>query len=123
MKIAIPSKENKLCAHFGNCESFTFVEVNENSNEITNIESIIPEGGVSCQCASWIAEQGTDIVLAGGMGGRPMQIFAQNGVKVIAGCPELPIEDITKAYLSNTLTVGENTCSGEHHHCNHHHHE
>jgi len=120
MKIAIPSKDNKLCSHFGNCDSFTFVEVNDQTKSITNIESVIPEGGISCQSAGWIAEQGTDVVLAGGMGGRPMQIFSQSGVKVVTGCPELPIEEITNAYVNNSLVTGENSCSGEHHHCHHH---
>ena len=29
MKIVIPTKNEKLCAHFGNCESFSFVEVDQ----------------------------------------------------------------------------------------------
>src|SRR5574344_364132 len=123
MKIAIPSKDEKLCAHFGHCESFTFVEVNPETKEIVSIESKVPEDGISCQSASWISEQGASIVLAGGMGGRPLMIFAQNGVKVVAGCPELPIEEVVNSYLNESLVTGENTCGGEghdHHHCHGH---
>ena len=85
MKIVIPSANEKLCGHFGHCEYFTFVEINPETKEIINIEKKVPEEGISCQSASWIATQGANIILAGGMGGRPMAIFAQNGVKVIAG--------------------------------------
>lgn len=123
MKIVIPSKDEKLCGHFGHCEYFSFVEVNPETNEILSIEKRIPEEGISCQSASWIASQGANIVLAGGMGGRPLQIFGQNGVQVVAGCPEAEIEGVVKAYLSNTLTTGENVCGGEHHHCHGHHDE
>lgn len=121
MKIVIPSAENKLCGHFGHCEYFTFVEVNPETKEILSIDKKIPEEGISCQSANWIASQGANIVLAGGMGGRPMAIFAQNGVKVVAGCPELDIEEVVTKFLNNTLVTGENACGGEHHHCHGHH--
>lgn len=121
MKIVIPSAENKLCGHFGHCEYFTFVEVNPETKEILSIDKKIPEEGISCQSANWIASQGANIVLAGGMGGRPMAIFAQNGVKIVAGCPELDIEEVVTNFLNNTLVTGENACGGEHHHCHGHH--
>ena len=121
MKIVIPSAENKLCGHFGHCEYFTFVEVNPETKEILSIDKKIPEEGISCQSANWIASQGAKLVLAGGMGGRPMAIFAQNGVKIVAGCPELDIEEVVTKFLNNTLVTGENACGGEHHHCHGHH--
>ncbi len=124
MKIAIPTENGKLCSHFGHCESFTFADVDMQTKEIKNIETKIPEEGISCQSASWISEQGANVILAGGMGARPLGIFAQNGVKVIAGCPELPVEDVIKEYMNSTLATGENSCGGEHSHCHghgHHH--
>lgn len=122
MKIVIPSADEKLCGHFGHCEYFTFVEINPETKEILNIEKKVPEEGISCQSASWIATQGANVVLAGGMGGRPMAIFAQNGVKVIAGCPELEIETVVNQFLNDNLALGENSCGGEHHHCHGHNH-
>lgn len=35
MKFAIPTENNKLCAHFGSCKLFTFIEVDE-SNKIVS---------------------------------------------------------------------------------------
>ena len=123
MKICIPTSEGKLCGHFGHCDSFTFAEINPETKEILNIEERIPEEGISCQSASWISEQGVSKVLVGGMGGRPMMMFAQNGVEVVAGCPELPIKEVLEQYMANTLETGKNACGGEghdHHHCHHH---
>ncbi len=122
MKIAIPTADGKLCAHFGHCESFTFVDVNPDTKGILNIENKVPEEGISCQSASWISEQGANIVLAGGMGARPIAIFNQNGVKVVAGCPEIDIKEVVSAFLNSTLVTGENSCGGEHSHCHGHHH-
>lgn len=133
MKIAIPTLEGKLCSHFGHCETFSFVDVNPETKEIIEITTGIPEEGITCQSANWIAAQGASVVLAGGMGGRPMMLFAQNGVEVIPGCPEMEIKDIVKMYLENNLTAGENSCGhdpnhschgghgeGHHHHCGGH---
>lgn len=123
MKIVIPTEDEKLCSHFGHCESFTFVDVNPETKEILNIETKVPEEGISCQSASWISEQGANIILAGGMGGRPLNIFSQNGVTVVSGCPELPIKELVAQYLDSSLITGENICGGEHSHCGGHHHE
>lgn len=121
MKIAIPTLENKLCAHFGHCETFSFVEINPETKEIIEMTTGAPEEGVSCQSASWVATQGVNLVLAGGMGGRPAMLFAQNGVKVVTGCPELEIKELVNLYLNNELVIGENTCGNkEHHHCHGH---
>lgn len=122
MKIAIPTLEGKLCSHFGHCETFTFVEINPDTQEILEIKTAEPQEGISCQSANWIAQQGVSLVLAGGMGGRPMMIFAQNGVEVVSGCPELEIEKLVKLYLEQKLEIGENSCAkgGEHHHCHGH---
>ena len=125
MKICIPTSDGKLCWHFGHCDSFTFAEINPETKEILTIEEKIPEEGISCQSASWISEQGVSKVLAGGMGNRPLMKFAQNGVEVIAGCPELPVKEVIEKYLSDTLETGENACAGEghdHQHCHGHHH-
>lgn len=131
MKIAIPTLEGKLCAHFGHCEIFSFAEVNPETKEIIEITTGAPEEGVSCQSAGWIAEQGAEIVLAGGMGGRPMMMFEQLGVQVLSGCPELPVRDVVQMFLENSLVTGENSCNHAEghvchghdggHHCGHHH--
>lgn len=126
MKIAIPSAEGKLCAHFGHSESFTFVDVDSETGEILNLENIVPEGGVSCHSATWVAQQGVNLVLAGGMGGRPQMVFEESGIPVVFGCPEMEIEELVKAYMEQSLQTGENSCGGEHHNCHHeggcHHH-
>jgi predicted Fe-Mo cluster-binding NifX family protein len=124
MKVAMPSANGKLCGHFGHCEDFTFAEIDLEKKEIKNVETKVPEDGISCQSANWIAEQGVNVVFAGGMGGRPLEIFARNGVQVITGCPELEVKELLNAYMEQVLKTGENACGGEHHHCHGHgHHE
>ena len=120
MRIVIPSAEGKLCGHFGHCEYFTFVEVDDETNEISKINELVPEEGISCQSAAWVAEQGADVVLAGGMGGRPYETLISNGINVFTGCPEIEIEAIVNAFLEQALETGENSCCGGHGNCHGH---
>jgi len=57
------------------------------------------------------------------MGGRPLNVFMQSGIEVVAGCPEMEIETIVNTYLNGELVTGENSCGGEHHHCGGHGHD
>ena len=123
MKICIPTSDGRLCSHFGHCDIFTIAEINPATKEILYIEEKAPEEGISCHSTNWIAQQGVSKVLAGGMGARPLMSFIQNGIEVVAGCPELPVREVIEKYLSNTLETGENSCGGEgsnHEHCHHH---
>ncbi len=49
MKFAIPLAEGKLTAHFGHCQEFAIVEVED--NEIKNKETLVPRpmNPVCCQ--------------------------------------------------------------------------
>ena len=96
------------------------MDVDPETKEILNIETKIPDDGISCGSANWISEQGANVILAGGMGARPLEIFKRNGVTVVSGCPELEIEEIVREYLNSTLITGENSCGGEHSHCGGH---
>ena len=58
----------------------------------------------------WLSDQNVDLVIAGGMGMRAQQLFAQAGVKVLTGAPGENPEKIVEAYLANTLETGKNVC-------------
>ena len=108
MKFAIPLAEGKLTAHFGHCQEFALVEVEDNQIKAKEIQVPPPhEPGV---LPRWLHEQGADVIIAGGMGIRAMDLFTQNGIKVMTGAPSLTPEELVKQYLDNTLTTGGNLC-------------
>lgn len=110
MKIAIPVANQQLCMHFGHCEQFAMLNVDEDAKKVLNKEMVTPPPHEPGVLPKWIGEQGVDIVLAGGMGSRAQQLFAQNGVKVVTGAPVGTPEEIALAYLNSTLVTGENAC-------------
>jgi ATP-binding protein involved in chromosome partitioning len=108
MKIAIPLAAGRLCMHFGHSEQFALVEVNDGqAPQITLVTPPAHEPGV---LPRWLHEQGVTLVIAGGMGQRAQQLFAQNGVKVVVGAPAETPDVLVSGYLNGTLQCGGNTC-------------
>ncbi len=108
MKIAIPTAEGKLAMHFGHCEKFAIVTVEE--GKIASKEELTPPPHEPGVLPKWLHEQGADIIIAGGMGQRAQQLFAANGIKVQVGAPAMEVDEIVNAYLAGTLQTGVNAC-------------
>ena len=49
-----------------------------------------------------------DVVIAGGMGQRAQQLFAQSGICVLVGAPAGTPEELVAAYLDRSLKTGQN---------------
>jgi Mrp family chromosome partitioning ATPase/predicted Fe-Mo cluster-binding NifX family protein len=109
-KIAIPTANGKLCQHFGHCEAFTFIEVDESTKTIINKESIKGPEHEPGVIPPWVAKQGANVILTGGMGSRAQALFSEQGVKVISGVPSEDIEKVVMDYLNGTLVTGVSTC-------------
>lgn len=110
MKFAIPTANDKLCLHFGHCEVFTFIEIDEETKTIKNNEKITPPAHQPGILPPWVAEHGATVIIAGGMGVRAQQLFADQGIKVIVGADESDPEKLVLAYLNGTLKTGVNAC-------------
>ena len=110
MKIAIPTANGMLCPHFGHCDEFTLVDVNAETKEITNTQAIPAPEHEPGLLPRWLHQKGADLIIAGGMGFRAQQIFAENGVQVCVGAPVASPSEIVTAYLEGTLQTGDNLC-------------
>ena len=58
----------------------------------------------------WLAARGANVIIAGGMGQRACELFAQAGIRVLVGAPTDTPEQLVSDYLSGTLQAGENRC-------------
>lgn len=110
MKIALPLAENQLCMHFGHCEVFAFLEVDEEEKKIIKKELLTPPPHEPGILPPWIKSHGANIVIAGGMGARAQSLFQAQGIKVITGAPVDSPENIVRNYLKGTLQTGDNVC-------------
>lgn len=110
MKIAIPVADGHLSAHFGHCQEFAVLETDQEGKEVAGKsmhEAPPHEPGL---LPRWLHDLGADIIIAGGMGERAQQLFAENGITVVVGAPAETPEQLASTYLSGTLQAGENIC-------------
>jgi len=110
MRIAIPAANGQLAMHFGHCEKFALVDVDPDAKSVTGTQELDPPAHEPGVLPRWLAENSVNLVIAGGMGMRAQQLFAQSGIEVLVGAPSEAPESIVSAYLEGTLEVGENVC-------------
>ncbi len=110
MRIAIPVVEGKLSQHFGHCETFAIVDTDGDSRKVVNRKDLTPPRHEPGVLPAWLHGEGVNVIIAGGMGQRAQQLFAQNQIEVVVGAPAESPENLISAYLNNTLQAGENIC-------------
>ena len=94
--------------HFGHCDQFAIIETE--NGKITNQTLNTPPPHEPGVLPRWLHEQGANVIIAGGMGGRAQNLFNENSIHVITGAPEDTPESLVNQYLSNTLLTGDNVC-------------
>jgi ATP-binding protein involved in chromosome partitioning len=119
MKIAIPLVNGKLCAHFGHCQEFAILTIE--NGEFTKQETLTPPPHAPGVIPNWIADQGCTDIIVGGMGEAAQDIFRQRDIQVLCGAPADTPENLTALYLKGNLVGSENACDHDHegHDCNH----
>jgi ATP-binding protein involved in chromosome partitioning len=109
MKFAVPTHEGKLCAHFGHCEAFALIDTDP-EGRIMSETYVNPPPHEPGLLPEWLSQKGVDCVIAGGMGSRAQQLFAQKGIRVITGAMGESPKTIVEQYLGGSLQTGTNTC-------------
>ncbi len=110
MRIAIPLAEGKLAAHFGHCQQFALVDVDAETGTVTGTETAEPPAHAPGVLPTWLAEQGAEVIIAGGMGSRAQGLFADQGIRTVVGAPAQTPEDLVAAYVAGSLETGDNLC-------------
>ncbi len=119
--IAIPIENGNLCAHFGHCEAFAVVKVENNT--ITEIKELTPPEHVPGLYPRWVAQFGVSDVIAGGMGQQAIQLFNQQNINVFVGAPMKSAKELVMDFLADKLSLSANYCNHdtdhEHGNCKH----
>ncbi len=109
-RYAVPTADGMLCQHFGHCDQFVFVDVDLESRQIVKSQAKTPPPHEPGVLPKWLHEENVKVVLAGGMGTRAQDLFAQNGVQVVIGATVGKPEDIVLAHVKGELVTGSNAC-------------
>ena len=110
MRYAVPVSGGVVSPHFGHCEHFALIDVDDESKEILRKELIPSPGHQPGLLPVWLAEQGASAIIAGGMGSRAQALFKENRIQVIIGAQGDDPEQIVQDYIRGTLATGDNVC-------------
>lgn len=58
----------------------------------------------------WLSEKDVSTVIAGGMGVRAQNLFAEQNIDVLVGAPAESPDELVNALLTGTLITGKNAC-------------
>jgi len=134
MLIAVPSDttdglDARISDHFGHCAAFTLIDVTEDAiKEVSVLENSEHVEGGCMAPVNLLKERGVEVLLAGGMGGRPLAGFQQVGIEVRSKEGAGTVREAIELFVSGGCRVfGEaQTCGGGEGGCGghgHHHHE
>jgi predicted Fe-Mo cluster-binding NifX family protein len=118
--IAIPLENGVLCEHFGHCEKFAVVVVENDA--IISIKELTPPEHVPGLYPRWVGQFGVTDVIAGGMGERAIMLFNEQSINAFVGAPVKTAKDLTDDFIAGKLVLTANYCNhdeNDHSNCRH----
>ena len=118
--VAIPSSnpgglEAALGAHFGHCDLYTVVKIADGKiEEVATLPNVPHQQGGCMAPVNHLAQNGVKVLIAGGMGMRPLMGFNQVGITVFHGGSAQTVGAAVNDLLKGSLQpfTSELTCGG-----------
>ena len=117
-KIAFACEENKgleseMSMHFGRCPYFMMVDVEGNDvKKVDPVANPFFNGHVPGVVPEFINKQSVNVMIAGGMGPKAVDMFNGFGIEVATGVGG-KVENVLKAYLEGKVS-GTVACAHDH---------
>lgn len=114
MKIGIPTNDRLTVeSHFGHCKEFALIDCEKGA--VTNTAFVTPPPHEPGVMPKFLAEQGANVILCGGMGQMAVNLFKQNNIDVILGAAG-SIDQNVRVFLSGDLESTGSACEHTHDH-------
>jgi len=107
MKVAFATDGSQVAPHFGRCECYTVAEIE--GGRIASREVLQNPGHEPGFLPAYLAQQGVNCIVAGGMGPRAEGLFAEREILTITGVTG-SVEEALGALLRGELKGGESLC-------------
>ena len=117
-KIALACEDNQgldgqISQHFGRCPSYLIVDVEGNEVKKSEvIENPYFTNHIPGKVPQFIKEQGAQVMIAGGMGPRAIDMFTTFGIEVVTGAVG-NAGNVLQAYLRGEIS-GVEPCKHDH---------
>ena len=103
--------QSPISPHFGRCPFYIFIDLDE-KNEIQKVSSIVNAHAKKHdpgQLPAYIRDQGANVMISGGMGGRAVNFFHQFEINVATGASGT-VQQSLENYLNGSLQ-GDAPCA------------
>lgn len=107
-KFAIPVENGQLCNHFGHCQEFAIIQVDDNNT--IHEDSVTPPPHEPGLLPKWLNQKEVTHVIAAGIGQRAINLLNQHDIQVTVGVQTNTPKELVEEWLSNSLVDGTNTC-------------
>jgi len=110
MKIALPSKGTQVDGHFGHCEFFTILTLDD-AKTIVARETVTPPPGCGCKSniVTTLVEKDVSVMLAGNMGQGAVNLLQANNIQVVRGC-EGDIDEVVAGWIAGQVQDQQIMC-------------
>jgi len=102
--------DGRLSAHFGHCQQFALLDVDESTGKVTAQKLLTPPPHEPGVLPRWLHQQGATVIIAGGMGQRAQALLEASGIRVVVGAPAQSPERLVADHVAGTLATGANLC-------------
>lgn len=92
--------------HFGRCEPFAFVNIDQAEEKILGRQDVEAPPHRQGLLPGRLAERGVNTVIGGGMGQRAQGLFGEQGIEVVIGAPADTPEALLGHDPAGTLEAG-----------------
>lgn len=107
MIIAIATDGGHVSPHFGRCEAYTLLDI-QNAN-IVKKEQMANPGHAPGAIPEFLNRKGANKIVCGGIGARATQLFAHYGIEIVAGI-EGAVDEVIEKLVDGTLVGKEAKC-------------
>lgn len=114
MKVAVTYENGEIFQHFGHTGQFKFYELED--GRVVSSEILDTNGSGHGALAGFLAENQTDVLICGGIGGGAQAALAKAGIKLYGGVSG-NADEAVQALAAGTLAFQADV------HCEHHDHE
>ena len=118
MKLGVTYENGQIFQHFGHTEQFKIYTVED--EKVVSSEVVDTNGSGHGALAGFLADNGVEVLICGGIGGGAQMALAEAGIKLFGGVSG-DADAAVEALLKEELVFNPNvTCN---HHGEEHHHE
>ncbi len=110
MRIAVAREGDMVSEHFGHCEQFVLFDIEGNS--IVNTTVVDNPGHQPGFLPGFLKTKGVEVVIAGGMGPKAVDLFQSLGISTVTGVRG-SIREVVDAYVAGRLQGTGEIC--DHH--------